>query len=326
MLIRQSNTNIFHTFAWNNLIRETYHLRARLLAAFSPNGILSAGLPVMERRSLSGRIKWISLPYSDHCTPVYSDQHGEDLFLHQLDRFITQNNDKSIELRSNYPGINSLQYKEEFVLHTLSLFPDFQQSYQLIHPSSRRNFRTAMKNHLRLEINFDLDHLKEFYHLHLLTRHKQGVPIQPWCYFLNLASGVFARNSGFVVSVYNNSQCLAAAVFLVFNKTITYKYGASDPASLHLRPNDLIFHDMIRWGCEHGYKNLDLGRTYVCNSGLRHFKSCWGAEESKLRYSYAPAIHPGRPAWMMSSLNRIIRNSPLWVCRLIGEVFYRYAG
>lgn len=326
LLINQKNSGIFHTSAWSNLIQETYHFRSQLLGSISPNGELSAGLPIMEKRTMSGKVCWVSLPFSDHCVPLSLDVEGEENFNLQLDLFIQQNTDKTIELRSGFPSLDRLAKKDGYVLHTIPLSSEFQQNYRLIHPSSRRNVRTAIKNQLRIEIHTDLDHLREFYHLHLLTRHRQGVPIQPWEFFKNLASGILANNSGFVVSAYYDSHCLASAIFLIFKKTITYKYGASNPVSLHLRPNDLIFHEIIRWGCEHGYNSIDLGRTDMNNTGLRHYKSCWGSVEQPLIYSFSPTALPERPDWMMSSLNKIIRNSPLWVCRFIGELFYRYAG
>jgi CelD/BcsL family acetyltransferase involved in cellulose biosynthesis len=107
---------------------------------------------------------------------------------------------------------------------------------------------------------------------------------------------------------------------------IVYKYGASDPAFWGHRPNNLLFWHAIRWGCEHGYTSLDWGRTDFDNAGLREFKTGWGAVEEPLAYSVianqAPTAGSGR---ITRAMARVIRRSPPWVCRAMGEVLYRYA-
>jgi CelD/BcsL family acetyltransferase involved in cellulose biosynthesis len=106
---------------------------------------------------------------------------------------------------------------------------------------------------------------------------------------------------------------------------LTYKYGASDPRSLAARPNNLLFMEAIRWGCEHGLRTLDLGRTHWGQEGLRAFKLSWGAEERELRYRHLGRAAP-RDARIGGALSVLIRRSPPVASRLIGEVLYRHAG
>ena len=124
-------------------------------------------------------------------------------------------------------------------------------------------------------------------------------------------SDILEKDLGFIMAAYQGSKCLAAALFLTWNKTITYKYGASDPDGLSLRPNDLIFQEIIRYGCEHRFAALDFGRTDMGNTGLRRYKSCWGAIETPLVYSYAPSLPSLRPTWMMSTLGSLIKEFSL---------------
>ncbi len=85
---------------------------------------------------------------------------------------------------------------------------------------------------------------------------------------------------------------VAAAVFLRGRDHLTYKYGASDRAALAMRPNNLLFPEVIRWACEAGCRELDFGRTDLDNDGLREFKRGWGADESPLHYTYAGIAAP----------------------------------
>jgi hypothetical protein len=325
-LISQKQANIFHSPAWSKILKLSYNLHPYYLVNINSNGVINSGIPVIEKKSIKRNISWISLPFTDHCVPLSSNINSEIEFNHQFDELINSSQNRNYEIRCLLPGTASLFAKQEFVQHKLSLKPDFYENQKLFHHSNNRNVRSALKHGIRIELNYDRQNLIKFYHLHLLTRHKQGVPIQPWLFFNAMKSELFDKNCGFIMSAYLGTKCLAAAVFLIWNKNIIYKYGASDPAGLLLRPNDLLIHEAIRWGCDHGYTSLDFGRTDIGNIGLRRFKSSWGAAESNLFYSYAPSIPSNRPFWMMETLSKVIKNSPLWVCRLSGEILYRFAG
>ena len=132
---------------------------------------------------------------------------------------------------------------------------------------------------------------------------------------------------GYVSLAYMNNECVAADIFLHWQKTITYKYSAGMDTARDLRANYLLMWDAIRWGCESGFTWLDLGRSELSNTGLRTFKERWGAEETPLTYMALPT----KPADLLQSrlmppLHAVIRHSPAWVCQVIGELLYRYVG
>jgi lipid II:glycine glycyltransferase (peptidoglycan interpeptide bridge formation enzyme) len=132
---------------------------------------------------------------------------------------------------------------------------------------------------------------------------------------------------GFILLAYAGDQCIAAGLFLHWQKILVYKYASSDDTGQGLRPNHLLTWTAIRWGCENGYKIFDFGRTDIENEGLRTFKNRWGADEIPLSYSYFPAkpIHSSKSR-ISSLMNVILRNSPLWVCRSTGELLYKHFG
>ena len=64
--------------------------------------------------------------------------------------------------------------------------------------------------------------------------------------------------------------------------------------------------------------------------GLRSFKRGWGAQETPLVYSAVGDVRPvtlapSAPSIPSRVLRTVISRSPEWVCRLTGEVLYRYA-
>ena len=167
--------------------------------------------------------------------------------------------------------------------------------------------------------------LRLFYELHLRARQRHGVPVQPLRFFRLLWGRLMEQGLGFVLLAYQGEQLLAGAVFLHWNKTLTYKYSASDPRYLHLRPNNLLLWHAIQWGCEQGYEVFDWGKTDIDNKGLRDFKLGWGSEEQFLHYSVLADNAPASKltGWMNQRLMAgVIQHSPAWVCRMIGELLY----
>jgi CelD/BcsL family acetyltransferase involved in cellulose biosynthesis len=134
---------------------------------------------------------------------------------------------------------------------------------------------------------------------------------------------VIAGGQGFVALAEHDGAPIAGAVFLGWNGCLIYKYGASDPGSWELRPNNLLFWKAMEWGCEQGYQVLDFGKTDLENQGLRDFKSRWGATEVPLAYASvsdsAPQPRNGRA---MGLLSRVITSTPPITARLVGELLY----
>jgi lipid II:glycine glycyltransferase (peptidoglycan interpeptide bridge formation enzyme) len=170
--------------------------------------------------------------------------------------------------------------------------------------------------------------LDAFYRLHTATRRRQGVPVQPRS-FIRRLEGLFAQGLGHVALAEHDGAVAAAAVFVGFGRTLTYKYGASDAAHLAVRPNNAIFAETIRWASDEGYAELDFGRTDLDNPGLATFKRNWGAEEREVAYVRLPPRgdepdeEPGAARRLASA---VIKRSPPFVGRAVGAALYRHFG
>jgi lipid II:glycine glycyltransferase (peptidoglycan interpeptide bridge formation enzyme) len=169
--------------------------------------------------------------------------------------------------------------------------------------------------------------LDAFYKLHVLTRRRHGVPVQPFHYFQMLRDEILESGKGFISLAYKDNTCIAGGLYLHWNKTLVYKYAASTELGRQLYANDPIVWNAICWGCANGYTTFDWGRSDVTNEGLRRFKNRWGSDESPLYYSRNhELVSNGLEQKMTPIMNVVINKSPLWVCRFSGELLYRYIG
>lgn len=322
-----SDALVFHHPAWISMVNAEYGypMRAWVLVR---DGELIGGLPVADVRSrLTGR-RLVALPFCDLCGPVMASDAGAPERERLLELVVSERERAAVplDIHEAVPGLPGGFSSRSFLHHTIELDPDPTAVEQRFTTSAlKRGARKAEKLGLRIERRTDAQALEDFYELHLETRRHQGVPIQSKRFIRRFAS-MFDRGLGHVVLVVDgDGPTIAAALFVTFNGTLTYKYGASRRSALAKRPNNLLFLDAIRWGCAEGFVRLDLGRTDHDNPGLRDFKRSWGATERELAYTWVADRAPREQGRGVPSFARAaIRRGPPVVGRMVGRALYRH--
>lgn len=317
----------FHHPDWTRLVAGCYRFRAFGLAVSDATGGIQAGLPVVEVRHLSGGPRWVSLPYTDYCPPLVSARHEEDRLVAGLQQAGRAAGVRRVEIRAPIAGDPAAG--PTALRHVLALGPDPADVYAGFHRSQvQRNIRRAEREGLTVRrATRPHDLVDTFYRLHLRTRRRQGVPVQPRRFFHLLWENVIATGLGSILIVEASARPIAAAVFLEWNGTVIYKFGASDASGWSLRPNHLLFWHAIRAACERGYRWFDFGRTDIGQEGLRNFKLSWGAVEEPLVYGTLggkPGAAPSAQGMAARMLGPVIRHGPPLLCRAVGETLYRY--
>jgi lipid II:glycine glycyltransferase (peptidoglycan interpeptide bridge formation enzyme) len=214
---------------------------------------------------------------------------------------------------------------DRYVWHELALDPDPDVVFRAFKKTQvQQRIRKAIREGLSVRRCSSLDAVRVFYGLHVRTRKRQGMPVQPWRFFSRLWSRVLDQGHGFVSLAYVDGRPIAGAVFLSQGRRLTYKYSASDLAFRKSRPNNLVLWDAIEWACLNGFESMDWGRTDSGDDGLRTFKTGWGTREEPLAYCYY-GYRPdngSRDGVGFRGASWIIKHGPPAFCRLTGELFY----
>jgi CelD/BcsL family acetyltransferase involved in cellulose biosynthesis len=327
-LATDANALPFHHPAWAQMLAESYGFSSFGLALEDAHGDLVAGVPVVETQGMLRGRRWISLPFTDFCPPLVArNSQVPALFEAQIDAAREEAGVESVELRAE-PTSDLSHVVPSGLRHTLQLDRDSEKTFGRLKPSVRNKIRSAERSKLtitRAEREDDL--IETFYALQTATRRRLGVPVQPRRYFSLLWRRVLEPGLGFVLTASAGAQPIAAAVFLAWNGTIVYKYGASDATSWKLRPNNALLWQAIAWACENGYSTFDFGRTEHGNEGLREFKRGWGTDETPLVYAVlGPArLSASRADRAVRLTKPVIQHAPDFVCRALGRALYRYA-
>ena len=155
-----------------------------------------------------------------------------------------------------------------------------------------------------------------------------GLPPQPFYFFKDIYKHILSLKKGFVVLAVFNERPVAGAVYFHIGGKAIFKYGASDRNYQHLRPNNLVMWEAIKWYARNGFKHFSFGRTEPENTGLLQFKQGWGPREEIINYykyslekdSFVKDHFRGRTSYIF------FKKLPSPLLNLIGFLFYRHVG
>jgi CelD/BcsL family acetyltransferase involved in cellulose biosynthesis len=322
----RAEATCFHQPAWASLIARCYRFRAFAVVQRDAAGTVVAGLPLVEVRRAGGPRRWICLPFTDECGPLAADGGSVATLLRDADDLRRRMRVADLVIRDAVPA-PEFPARAVAVTHRLALRAPAGGGVPRPRGSVRRAIAAADRAGVRVRFGQrSADLLEDYYRLHVRTRRRQGVPVQPRRYFELLWTAMIEPGNGVVALAEHAGSVIAGAVFLTGGRTVTYKYGASDERSWPVRPNHAVMARAIAWAGEHDFAWFDFGRSDLDNPGLIRFKETWGATTEPLTYASAGGdVDYGGSRRARAVLGAVIRRSPPTACRAIGELLYRFA-
>lgn len=321
--------SIFHTRDWLRALKHTYGYRPLVLTTCPPNAQLTEGIVFCEVRSwLTGR-RLVSLPFSDHCHPLFDGSDALSAVLAYGVRLIEKREFKRLEVRPHsvlHADVERFWPKGGAVLHRLNITPSAEELFRSFHKDCiQRKIRRAERENLVYEEGRSEEQLKDFYRLMVMTRRRHGLPPQPLEWFKALIS--FCGSKLKIRIVRKDGEAVASIVTLSHRKTMVYKYGCSDASANKYGGTPMLFWRTIQEAKENGQELLDMGRSDLDDPGLSVFKEHWGAVPTPLIYlKYPGAETKPHSKWQHILKDRIIAASSDRVLQLAGSVLYRHIG
>jgi len=321
---------IFHHSAWAKVLNESYALTLRYYALEDGEDFKAIAPFCHVRSPLTGN-RLVCLPFSDYCFPLASGPEEMKLLLEPILKQVAMPH-LPLEIRHwgtvSRPQDFSLIENPYFVAHTTDLNNSNKNLMSRINNRARRGVRTAEKQQVSIRLTTEYDDVKQFYRLNVKTRRKLGVLPQPLRFFQAIHRYLFASGLGYLLVAEVEGKVVAGVLYLLFRDTCTYKFNASSPFHLYLRPNHLLIFKGMELAIQKGYKHFNFGRSEIENKGLREFKSQWASVESALPYYYFPAL-TGVGALSTGSLKRkamslFTRCVPEPVLKMAGSVLYHH--
>lgn len=322
--------SIFHTPGWLEALRRTYGYEAIAFTTSPPGHSLTNGAPFCRITSwLSGR-RLVSLPFSDHCTPLVESSEQVVELLAALQESIKRENWKYVEIRSadlQLPDSAAPGQSKVFVMHHLDLRSSQDEIFRRFHKDCvQRTIRRAEKANLTYEAGTSEKLLAKFYHLLLATRRKHGLPPQPEAWFRNL---IVCLGDKLKIHVASKDGCpIASILTLRYKHVLVYKYGCSDQKANHLGGTHLLLWKAIQSAKIDKLSEFDLGRSECDNPGLIKFKDRWGTSRSTLTYLRFPFSHSqiASTATQGPVVKYIFAHVPDGLLTAAGRLLYKHVG
>jgi hypothetical protein len=273
----------FHSAAWSGVLKDTYGFRPCHFLA-ERDGVPCGVLPMMEVDNRPRGRRGISLPFTDECpvlgTSVSVQQELIDAAMQEGKR----RNWRYLEFRGASEALANATPSVAFYGHRLELRAQHEQMFDRFDSAVQRAIRKGVKSGVSVNVATGEEAVRSYFQLHCKTRRKHGLPPQSFGFFKCIHRRILECGRGMVVVATIGRKPIAAAVFLHQGTKAVYKFGASDERFQHVRGNNLVMWEAIRWLAGHGCTELDFGRTSIANEGLRRYKLSWGATESRINY------------------------------------------
>jgi CelD/BcsL family acetyltransferase involved in cellulose biosynthesis len=274
---------LFHSPPWMAALRNAYGFEPRAYLAVDAAGAARGGVAFCEIDDLLGR-RLVSLPFSDVCDPLLLEpgawpslrdrlaEHAAPLSLRCLDdSFLAGDPEFAVTKRARW--------------HTLALDAPADLLRGRFGDTTRRALAKAERAGVVVRPLEGEGGLDGFVRLHArLRKRKYRMLSQPPAFFAAIAEQFRAIGGWYPLGAWHGDRLLAATVYLKWGDVLYYKFNASDPDGLALRPNNLLVWAGLELAVSLGCRALDLGPSDDNQPGLIRFKREFGAAERELRF------------------------------------------
>jgi CelD/BcsL family acetyltransferase involved in cellulose biosynthesis len=281
----------FNSWEWRRALSERFvGMRPRYLAV-EADGETVAAIPILIFSPFPGLKSALSMPWNLFGGPLLRGDMCDrsDLLrfsMNAMEEVSRQSG--AYELVVTRPPLSPSGVKAELerwadhvegrFTHLLRLVPDFERIWRAYNPRVRTAVRKAQRLGVKPVRTKSEGKLREFYAIYLDAMTRFGSPPKPY----ELLRWVQTSPIGDLIVAEIEGKVVAGLLFLTFGKTITLWCGASLREFRSYRPNNLIFNEVIKWGCRSGYEWVDFGASPPENQGLVAFKEEWRA----VRYDF----------------------------------------
>lgn len=321
--------SIFHSRRWLEALRRTYGYTPVAFTTSSDHGPLENALLFATVPSwLTGR-RIVSLPFSDHCQPLFGSAEDLQLVLTYLQAEMQQRSWRYVEIRPRTGAIHGSHSSSTYCAHQVDLEPDLKEIFRRFDEHSvQRRIRHSERAGLTERQGCSADLLADFYKLMILTRRRHGLPPQPRSWFRNLLACL--GDAAEIRVAYSGPRVpIAAILTLRFRDALVYKYGCSDRRFDYLGAMPLLLWRAIQDAKSTGARRFDLGRTDPENQGLVSFKERWTKQSAPLVYWRFPAAEPALgfvPGRVPKLTGFLLSHMPCRMLTAAGRLAYRHIG
>jgi FemAB-related protein (PEP-CTERM system-associated) len=337
-VLNHQQGTFFHLIGWKSVIEKTFRHKAFYLIAEKGEEISDRKGNAENKRKIIGILplfliksfifckSLVSIPFAAY-GGILADSHEIARKLLDRAKEITHSEKLDyLELRNRNGKVENLPTKNLYVTFRRAISEDLESNLEAIPRKARRMIRQAEKAGLTYEFG-NRKLTPDFYEIFARSYHRLGSPVFSVKLFHNLLEEV--NNQSNILLIRHPDGKPIAGVLTFFYKDVVLPYYAGSLFEYRdLAPNDFMYWQLMKYGCENGYKVFDFGRSKV-DTGSYDFKRHWGLEPEPLHYQYflsglgeIPNISPANAKYQKKI--ELWRRLPFWATKIIGPLIVKY--
>jgi FemAB-related protein (PEP-CTERM system-associated) len=355
--LNQSNGTFFHLIGWKNVIEKTFGHKSFYLLAESSDGAKSAApqhdntsafinpanpmnstnptnsinpivgiLPLFSIKSFLFCKSLVSLPFAAYGGILANTREIANQLLEKAKDVTCSQRLEYLELRNRNAGITNLPSKDLYFTFRREIFKDLDSNMKAIPRKSRRMLRVGEKEGLTHEFGRE-EFIADFYKIFAKSFHRLGSPVFSVRLFKNLFKE-FKEITNILIVRNREGKPISGVMSFFYKDEVLPYYAGSLFECRDLAPNDFMYWQLMKYGCEKGYRLFDFGRSKV-DTGSYDFKRHWGFEPEFLPYQYflnqmeeIPNISPANPKYRKKI--EMWQKLPFWATKIIGPRIVKY--
>jgi FemAB-related protein (PEP-CTERM system-associated) len=277
--------NVYHLRVWQAVAERAYRLYApHLIARERPGGPVRGVLPLFVVGSALHR--YVTSGLFGAYGPLLADDEQVGRALLREARAVADRQ-RARYLILKWLGDASIPQgfarRDLCVIATLPLERDPDVMWRRLRPEIRRAVKKAQRTGLALHSG--PGELAGYYDVLAENMHRKGTPIYGLPFMRELVETL--GDAAELITLRSGDEVVSAALVVYCNRVVYVPFVSSRPSAFHLRPNNLLYWEIIRRSCLRGMEVLDFGRSPQGSGGLE-FKRRWGAQvEPQPFYLYA---------------------------------------
>jgi FemAB-related protein (PEP-CTERM system-associated) len=292
----------------------------------NPSNPIVGILPLFSVKSFLFGKSLVSLPFAAYGGILADSQEMVNKLFDKAKEITCSEGLDYFELRNRDGAIENLPSKELYVFFQRKMFDDLESNMNAIPRKSRRMIRVGEKAGLTYEFGRE-ELLPEFYETFSRSYHRLGSPAFPIKLFKNLL-GEFKEKANILLVRNREGKSISSVLTFFYKDQVLPYYAGSLFEYRDLAPNDYMYWQLMKYGCENGYKLFDFGRSKI-NTGSYDFKRHWGFEPEPLPYQYflnrikeIPNLSPANPKYQKKI--EMWQKMPFWLTKIIGPRIVKY--
>jgi len=315
-------TTLAHELGWRNVVERAYHHTPVYLMA-QQQGILCGLLPLFLIKSrIFGRML-ATAPYLSFGGLLADNAATARALIDAADQLSVAQRARYLEIRGMTRADPRLSLKTKYCTAILRLAADPDVLWKDFESRARKAVRKAIKSRLQVERGHHL--VEEF--SEVISQHKQelGTPYHRTNFYRQILAEFPTQAE--ILMVRRDGQYLGGLLLVGAKDTVLPLYGGVLKQYHSYAAMSQLIWETIRYGCEHGFSYLDLGRSQW-GSGTLLFKRQWGAVAYPLFYEYylpkggnIPDADPMNPRYRLAGV--IWKRLPFCVAKALGPLIIR---